>query len=112
MENEHKTAAMYLGYLRKGTTQYDSFISYLRREVQNGGFSLADIGTSEEEIAELRIKGCKTYALHFLALLRNGTTQYDSFISYLRREVQNGGFSLAAIGTSEGELAGVPVKAA
>lgn len=55
--NQHRVEAQkWLAYLRDGTDQYDSFIGYLRREVQKGGLSLADIGTSEEELEELRVR--------------------------------------------------------
>ncbi len=54
------TEESWLGYLRDGTDQYDSFIGYVRREAHKGNLSLADIGTSEEELEELRVKGCVT----------------------------------------------------
>jgi len=41
----------WLGYLRNGTDQYDSFIGHVREEARKGNLSLADIGTSEEELA-------------------------------------------------------------
>ena len=56
-ESASKTAAVeWLGFLRDGTSQYDSFIGYVRKELEKGKLSLADIGTSEEELAELRFK--------------------------------------------------------
>ena len=110
-ESEHKTAAVeWLGYLRNGTEMYDSFIGYLHREVGKGKLSLADIGTSEEELAKLRVKGAKTAAEKWLGYLRKGTDMYESFIGYLHREVGRGKLSLADIGTSEEELAELRVK--
>ena len=38
---------------------YEDYIDYLRREVKKGGLTLQDIGTSEEELKELRIKNMK-----------------------------------------------------
>ncbi|MEX0918619.1 MAG: hypothetical protein WDZ85_01490, partial [Candidatus Paceibacterota bacterium] len=72
---------------------------------RKGNLSLADIGTSEEELAELWVKGCTTKAHKWLGHLRNGTDQYDSFIGYVREEARKGNLSLADIGTSEEELA-------
>ena len=44
-------ARKWLGFLRDGTDQYQSYLDYLRKEVERGGFSLADIGTSEKELS-------------------------------------------------------------
>ena len=49
-------AQKWLGFLRNGTDRYDSFIGYVREEARKGNLSLADIGTSEEELEELRVK--------------------------------------------------------
>jgi hypothetical protein len=95
----------WLDFLRNGSTQYDLLIEYVRQEALKGNFSLADIGTSEEELEELRVKGCMTVAQESLGFLRNGTSQYDLFIEYVRKEARKGNFSLADIGTSEEELA-------
>lgn len=55
--NRHKVEAQkWLDYLREGTDQYDSFIGYVREEIQKGNLSLADIGTSEDELEKLRVK--------------------------------------------------------
>ena len=52
MREKHiQEAQIWLGYLRNGTDDYDSYISYVREEVNKGNLSLADIGTSEEELA-------------------------------------------------------------
>ena len=52
MKNQHVSEAhTWLDYLRNGTDQYDSFIGYVREEARKGNLSLADIGTSEEELA-------------------------------------------------------------
>jgi len=54
MEGHKKKAQKWLEYLRSGTDYYESFLEYLRREVQKGGLTLKDIGTSEEELEKLR----------------------------------------------------------
>lgn len=53
-----KTAAIqWLECIRRGTKQYESCLEYLRRELKAGGLSLADIDTSEEELARSAPKG-------------------------------------------------------
>ena len=106
MMNQHLSEAYkWLDFLRNGADQYDSFIEYVREEALKGNLSLADIGTSEEELETLRVKGCTIAAHKWLDLLRNGTDDYDSHIEYVREEVRKGKLSLADIGTSEKELA-------
>ena len=78
MEDHRKEAQNYLGILRRGTDLYENFLEYLRREVQKGGFTLKDIGTSEEELKELQVKGCKTSAQNYLGILRRGTDLYEN----------------------------------
>ncbi len=110
-QNKHKKEAQKcLNYLREGTDSYDYFLDCLRREVENGGFSLADIGTSEEELEELRVKSCKISAQRWLKDLREGTELYSSYHRFLLKRVKAGGFSLADIGTSEEELEELRVK--
>ncbi len=56
--SQHKEEAQtWLNYLRAGTESYDAFIGYVRREAAKSNLSLADIGTSEEEISSFaRVK--------------------------------------------------------
>lgn len=46
----------------------------------------------------------KADALMWLVYLRNGTTQYEDIVRYIRRDVERAHLDLADIGTSEGEL--------
>jgi hypothetical protein len=94
----------WLSYLREGVQEYESFTRYVREEVRNAGLTLADVGTSEEELKQLWVKGSKVAANAWLSRLRAGTDQYEPFIAYLRDEIRNGGLTLADIGTSETEL--------
>jgi hypothetical protein len=49
--SDHRTEATnWLNHLRDGTDMYDSFIGYLRRELEAGGLTPEDIGTSDAEI--------------------------------------------------------------
>ncbi len=98
--------------LRCGTSIYHLLIVWIREDVHYWGFSLAEIGTSEEELEKLRVLGCKTMAKELLDTLRKGTTntisniniKYNELIHYIRSGVLKKNFSLAEIGTSEEEL--------
>lgn len=95
MEDKHKhiqEAQQWLGLLRRGTDKYDLFFGCLRQELEKGGFSLADIGTSNEELEELRVNGCKISVQKWLDSLRRGTDECDSCLGYLRQEDREGWF--------------------
>ncbi len=53
------SAKYWLNILRKGTGRYNRVIELILEEAHDGNFSLDDIGTSEEELEELRVKGEK-----------------------------------------------------
>ena len=102
----HQTDAFIsLHRLRGGTILYDGLIGRVRKEAREGNFSLADIDTSEDELAQLRIRGFKISARHWLCLLREGTEICRWYIGRIRKAAREGNFSLADIGTSEDELA-------
>lgn len=53
--SQHRAEAQkWLDFLRQGavhgTYDYNAFVGYLRKEVEKGSLSLADIGTSETEL--------------------------------------------------------------
>lgn len=101
---QHKKEAKgWLESLRKGTIYYNSFLGYMVKVVKEGGLSLADIGTNEDEIERLRIKSCKIRALEQLGLLRDDDPYYPA-LGHLLKVVKEGGFSLVDIGTSLEEL--------
>jgi hypothetical protein len=111
MPNRHVSEAQkWLEPLRHGTFLYESFIANVREEAQKGNLSLADIGTSEKELEELRIKGCKVAARDWLSHLRRGTDHYDLNIALVRNEAQKGSFTLEDIDTSEDELEKLRIK--
>lgn len=94
-----------LGYLRKGTTQYEWCVTSIGEELKKGGLSLFDIDTSEGELNSLWVLGCKTSAQEQLEFLRNGATdQYDWALGFMRKELTRGGLTLADIGTNETEI--------
>lgn len=91
--------------LRKGTSIYEFYLKLLRLGLEQGGLSLSDVGTSEEELEALRVKGCKIAARGALKNLRSGTDDYRFNLNRLRRELEKGGLVLSDIGTTEEELA-------
>ena len=87
MREHKKEAQKWLESFRSGTIHYDGALWSLRRDVLGGGLTLEDIGTSEKELEELRVKGCKTSAQEWLESLRSGTIHYDGALWSLRRGV-------------------------
>lgn len=105
----HKTEAeWWLRYLRQSPECYDEFVIRVRGVAEEGSLSLAEIGTSEKELEELRVKGCKIRAQERLGYLRDVNLfppLRGPFVDYIREEIHKGGLSFADIGTSEMELA-------
>ena len=50
-------ARNYLKFLRRGTDQYEYYISFIMLDVSKGHYTLEKIGTSEEEFEVFRTKG-------------------------------------------------------
>lgn len=81
-------------------------IRLIKQNIGKAGLSLEDIGTTEEELDELRKKGCKNFAIHFIGLARErvlGESVIDT-IDIIRKNAKEAGVSLEEIGTSEEEL--------
>ncbi len=53
--------------LRAGTAQYQTYLRLLRKKLEQEGFTLEDIGTSEEELSMLRSRGAAKAASLMLA---------------------------------------------
>lgn len=104
------TVRTLLATLRNGSAEYEYLISLIREDISKGGFSLTDFSTDEEELANLRTRGCALSARKFLGYLRNGTELYNEYIAAVREEASKGNFSLADIGTSEAELENLRVS--
>jgi len=106
-----KTAAQeWLDCIRGRKYKYDVCVVYLRQVLKNSGFSLADIGTTEAELEELRIDYFKTAAQAQLKCLRDGTSGYKRHMQLLYQEVKNGNLSLIYIGTDDLEIMGLCIK--
>jgi len=110
-QTRKQEATKWLGYLRihrrVHNSHYEGQLAALRREVTLGGFALEDIRTSEEELEEFRLNGCRASASEWLGKLRCWTHSRKNLLGWLRDEIAKakGTFTLEDIGTSEAELA-------
>lgn len=102
--DRRESAVGFLNSLRRGTDDYISVLRYLHREVRKGGLSLPDIGTSEQELVELRKKGCITRAKMWLNAIRGGIGDPRVLVDFIREEIDKENLTCAEIGTSEEEL--------
>lgn len=104
-----KTAAkLYLQRLATGTELYELTLKQLRQELEKGGLTVSDIETTDAELEEYRVEGCKTAAQIWLNLLREQGPEAvgaKNHVNFLRRELHNGGLSVSEIGTTDAELA-------
>ena len=98
-----------LDELRRNSSIYrhERLIDSIRTKARKGDFSLTDIGTSEDELEKLLVKGSKVTARMWLDELRSDSSieRHEALIDCIREEAISGNFSLADIGTSEDELA-------
>ena len=99
-----KIALEELSLLREGTSDYDIILRNLRRQAQQADFALEEIGTSEQELEELRIRCARSLAHRYLELLRLEIPEPEFYFKFLNLGVENGDFTLGDIGTTEEEL--------
>lgn len=101
------SAKRWLRYLREGDEHYEMSLDFLKDNLEDGGLSLEDIGTSEEELEELRIVGIKLSAKKWLGYARENLEKGEDTTHWLRsllREMKKGELKPEDIGTSEEEL--------
>lgn len=105
-----KTSALHwLRRLRSGVVhRYNDYITYLRTELHEGHLSLADIGSSEEELEQLRVLGCTVTAQWYLKRMRsawseNGVVSPSDLMSF-DEEVREGRLSYFDLSVTTGEL--------
>jgi len=81
-------------------------IGRLREYVEKAGISLADIGTSEEELQTCARNGLLNAARTWLKMARERCTNQDvsTEVGYIRSLVEEANATLADVGTSEEEL--------
>jgi len=114
--NEHKTAAQeWLSRLRRGDSDLECVdVDDINRHAREGSFTLADIGTSEEELEKLRVMRVLSVNRGFLENLRESRTYSGSDSARhksITRAISRGDATLADLGTSEEELEELRVKA-
>jgi len=92
------------GGILKGYWLY--LMSELQWDAEKSNYSLEELGTSKAELEALRARCAKAAAKRYLSLLRKGAPGARWSYYSLRTEMELGGFSAEAIGTSEAELRG------
>ncbi len=103
----------WLKVLRKGTTLYKNYLNCLTEEAERLGLTLAELGTNEQELKELKILGFKVSAEGWLKRIAEGDYKmYFVLINYVREQVIAFGLTLADIDTTEEKLAELIVFAA
>jgi hypothetical protein len=97
-------AKKWLGFARNRNDENESSVGYCREYLVKAGKTLSDIGTSEEELAQLLIDGYVAEAKMWLGFARNRNDESESSVSYCREYVAKAGKTLSDIGTSEEEI--------
>jgi hypothetical protein len=105
-------AAILLARLRTEPARHEEYARQLVAELDRSGLTLSDIGTTEAEIEQWRVRGHKATAQHWLKHLRRGGPETHAFARNVRRELEQGGLTLAEISTSEAELTALVLPAA
>lgn len=97
--------------LREGIGAYREHVGSLRELMEKGGFSLADLGTTEEELEFLRVREHKVIAQGYLKSLRKGDEcDYETHQTLMKMHLEENGLSLTDIGASEDELKSLIVQ--
>jgi hypothetical protein len=111
MQNGHDfaEAQKWLGLARGSLRDKTVAVGYVYQHAHQAGATLEDLGTSEEELANMRKVGHRQEAAFWLNLARERCCEEDvtSLIGYLREHASKAGITLADLGTSEEELAGL-----
>jgi len=102
-------AERWLKLLRPGIPNYETVAGYIREEMKEGGFTLCDLGITEEEFKAMCLKGREAKARQLLHYLRRSTERSSlhsiiTIVDGIHEEVRLGKFNLADIGTSLDEL--------
>ncbi len=106
MAENREMALAALTYLRAGTVQSpDDTISSLHYYLKGCGLHLHSIGSSTEELNAIRRHWYMRVAGGVLNTLRSGNDHYfGPHLTTLRQYVEDGGLTLADIGTNESEI--------
>ncbi|MBI5912952.1 hypothetical protein HY839_00745 [Candidatus Azambacteria bacterium] len=104
-------AKTWLGCLRKGIYPYTLYIQFLRDEVSDGRLTLEDIGTNEQELAELCKTGAAVSAKMWLEHIKKDPS-HPRCIHFLTEEIKKGMLTCNALGVTKEELAQLAPMAA
>lgn len=96
LRNRHKTPF--------STKFYHLLIDDINTDVRGGYFSFSEIGTSEEELKQIRSSCYKIVVDHCLKSLRAGSELYVILINRLVETAREGKISLTDLGTNEEEF--------
>jgi hypothetical protein len=110
----HKESAKsFLAAARRRNSDSFVFIDSVQREVRAGRFHLEEVGTSNEELAELKRIGYLNAAKDQLTAARRHPNDAHSFVNGVRFFLGQGNLSLADIGETDESLnALIPQKVA
>ena len=106
-EEALQMAKFWLEDLRRGGGAPDIMLKYFRKALKEAGCTVEDIGTSEQELAQLLLKGFKDEARKHLDVLRKGKLRpkmREIFVICIHRAVAKAGCTLEDVGTNEEEL--------
>lgn len=106
VRNAHANSARrWLGHLRETPDNGESYGGYVRDEVAKAGVTLADIGTSEDELGQLERTVHEKRARYWLERLRNPSEQLKRDLPwFIRNHATKAGMTVEQLGTSEDEL--------
>ena len=106
-------AEFWLKFIRENPLSYGIGFDNLRWHLERDkNLTLADIGTSEEELKRLEVEGCKAAARFYIGLLERDSDSIGleddchrrGYIEHLFMEIDAGGLLPADIGTCQVQL--------
>ena len=105
-KNDHKKNAKdWLDLLSQSDCETPQYQNFVRDELHRGGWTLEDIGSSEEKLSELVSLAHKNQAIHWLDLLSQSGCRSPIYANSVRDSLKKGGWTLEDIGSSEEKLA-------
>ena len=110
------SAKRWLRMLRRGTRHFEHALGELRDDIETGRgeFTLANIGTSEEELFRLECEHRRSIIREMIRCLRRSCRDRMHIVGAIRYQIKRGGFNLADFDLTEGTLTslefGGPIK--
>lgn len=109
LQEGHKAEAfkyLYRARIDKAERDVSTAINLMLYQIENANVALKDIGTNEEEIANILREGHKSEAIKYLQRIRTDKRKWtasDAAISLLRSNIQEAGINPEDIGATEEE---------